>query len=113
MIQAYRLFRSRYKPWDATGAKRWGGRWNSPGEEVIYTSDSLSLACLEVLVHIRDPYFVPTCTYCVIDIPESETPAIEAAYSRYWGPTALSSNRSSGKAMLQVESLSRVHGDFW
>ncbi len=34
------------------GARRYGGRWNSKGFAVIYTSSSISLAILEVLVHI-------------------------------------------------------------
>lgn len=36
------------------GAHRSGGRWNSPGRYVVYASGSLSLAMLEVLVHIDD-----------------------------------------------------------
>ncbi|UCD80892.1 MAG: RES domain-containing protein [Desulfobacterales bacterium] len=34
------------------GARRYGGRWNSKGVAVVYTSSSISLAILEVLVHI-------------------------------------------------------------
>jgi len=34
------------------GSRRYGGRWNSKGFAVVYTSSSLSLAILEVLVHI-------------------------------------------------------------
>jgi RES domain-containing protein len=34
------------------GASRWGGRWNLPGSPVIYCSDSLALAAMEVLVHV-------------------------------------------------------------
>jgi len=33
------------------GAKRFGGRWNSPGVAVIYGSQHKSLAALEQLVH--------------------------------------------------------------
>ncbi len=36
------------------GARRYGGRWNSPGIAVIYTAASLSLAQLELLVHIEN-----------------------------------------------------------
>lgn len=36
------------------GARLWGGRWNPPGLAVVYCSESLSLACLEMLVH-ADP----------------------------------------------------------
>ena len=34
------------------GSRRYGGRWNSKGFAVVYTSGSISLAILEVLVHI-------------------------------------------------------------
>ena len=34
------------------GARRYGGRWNRKGTAVVYTSSSISLAILEVLVHI-------------------------------------------------------------
>lgn len=32
------------------GARRFGGRWNFPGTAMVYASDSLSLAALEILV---------------------------------------------------------------
>ena len=35
------------------GARRYGGRWNSKGYAVVYTSGSISLAILEILVHIQ------------------------------------------------------------
>jgi RES domain-containing protein len=37
---------------EGLGAKRYGGRWNSKGVAVIYTSESLELAVLEALVHL-------------------------------------------------------------
>jgi RES domain-containing protein len=37
---------------DGEGARLWGGRWNSVGAPVVYLSDSLALATLEVLVHL-------------------------------------------------------------
>jgi len=55
-----RLSRSRYSPKDATGANLHGGRWNSRGNAVLYASSTLALACLEVLVHIRDVGLMPT-----------------------------------------------------
>lgn len=36
---------------DGEGARRFGGRWNSPGVAVVFTSTHLSLAALEYLVH--------------------------------------------------------------
>ncbi len=36
------------------GARLYGGRWNSPGSPTVYTSATLSLATLEVLVHANE-----------------------------------------------------------
>jgi len=38
---------------DGEGGKLFGGRWNSPGRNVLYTASYLSLAVLEVYVNIR------------------------------------------------------------
>jgi RES domain-containing protein len=35
------------------GARLYGGRWNSPGLAVVYLAQSLSLAQLELLVHLE------------------------------------------------------------
>lgn len=35
-----------------SGARIYGGRWNSPGRPAIYCAGSLSLAMLEVLAHV-------------------------------------------------------------
>ena len=49
------------------GARLFGGRWNSPGLPMIYTSSSLSLAALEILVHLDDSATV-TRLYCAIPV---------------------------------------------
>ena len=41
-------------PLSGMGAYLYGGRWNSPGQYVVYASGNVSLAMLEVLVHIDD-----------------------------------------------------------
>jgi RES domain-containing protein len=35
------------------GAKTTGGRWNAPGDPLVYTSESQALACLETIVHLN------------------------------------------------------------
>ncbi len=50
MIQAWRLIKAEHADdaFAGEGARRGGGRWNSKGVRVVYTSGSLSLATLEV-----------------------------------------------------------------
>lgn len=45
------------RAFDGEGARRFGGRWNPPGTRVVYAAGSLSLAVLELLVHLgsEDP----------------------------------------------------------
>jgi RES domain-containing protein len=52
---AWRLVKHRYlaHAWDGEGARQYGGRWNSPGVPVVYASETLALALLEVLVRLQ------------------------------------------------------------
>ena len=56
MTEVWRVVKTRYadQAFDGEGARRAGGRWNSPGQSAIYTSASISLALLEILVHLAD-----------------------------------------------------------
>jgi len=68
MIQAWRLIKAEHAD-DAfvgEGARRSGGRWNSKGVRVAYTSGSLSLATLEVMVHT--PFYRALKNYVCIPI---------------------------------------------
>ncbi|RYZ93121.1 MAG: RES domain-containing protein [Sphingobacteriaceae bacterium] len=54
-----------------TGARLYGGRWNSEGKNMLYLASSRSLAVLEVLVHLP-PLMIPN-NYCAveIDVPDN------------------------------------------
>jgi RES domain-containing protein len=54
-----------------TGARLYGGRWNSEGKPAIYLASSRSLALLEVLVHLP-PLMIPD-NYCLteIEVPDN------------------------------------------
>jgi RES domain-containing protein len=56
LIEAYRITKqpSAKKAFSGTGARLYGGRWNSVGVEVVYASAHRSLSVLEVLVRMED-----------------------------------------------------------
>lgn len=54
------------------GAFRYGGRWNSKGTYVLYTSMNSSLAYLESLVHFDESYFPPGLFIASIQIPDDQ-----------------------------------------
>ena len=56
-MKVWRLCRARHAAtaFDGEGARLHGGRWNHKGVPVVYTSATLSLAALEVLVHHHVP----------------------------------------------------------
>lgn len=47
---------------DGEGARLYGGRWNRPGTRLVYASEHLSLAALELFVHV-DPEDQPRALY--------------------------------------------------
>ena len=52
---AWRLCRAPYADLLGDGARRFGGRWNSPGWPVVYAASNPALAVLEVRVHLDLP----------------------------------------------------------
>lgn len=52
---AWRITRDRYVSLDGVGAKKLGGKWNSPGLPVVYLSCDAALTVLEVMVHFDLP----------------------------------------------------------
>ena len=53
------------------GARITGGRWNAPGDAVIYASETQALACLETIVHLNAGG-LPLNRYLVaITVPDS------------------------------------------
>jgi RES domain-containing protein len=57
MGEAWRIVKEKHAAtaFSGEGAARTGGRWNSHGVPVVYTSASKSLATLESLVHLNPP----------------------------------------------------------
>ena len=57
MAEAWRIVKEKHAAtaFSGEGAARTGGRWNSRGVPLIYTSSTQSLAALESLVHLNPP----------------------------------------------------------
>jgi len=69
-VRLYRLCRLAFRALDGEGGRLYGGRWNSPGRPVVYTSTTLALAALEYLVHV-DPTDVPADLVALtIEVPD-------------------------------------------
>ena len=62
-----------------TGARLYGGRWNSEGKSMLYLASSRALAMLEVLVHLT-PVNIPY-NYCIteIEVPNDSTAILDKA----------------------------------
>jgi RES domain-containing protein len=67
----YRIAKCNYAgDLSGTGARLYGGRWNSEGKPMLYTASSRALAVLEVLVHLS-PLLVPN-NFCLVEIEVPE-----------------------------------------
>ncbi len=74
-VQIWRLARetSEYAASDLSGkgAAKVGGRWNPVGLPVVYAASNISLAALELLVHIGEVANVRNMFLIKIDVPEA------------------------------------------
>src|SRR5580698_84984 len=85
MPRAWRITKQKYAEgaFDGEGARLYGCRWSSPGTRVVYAAESLSLAVLEVLVHLQH---TPTLSaYCVftLDFPD-ECVITPSSFAKNW-----------------------------
>jgi RES domain-containing protein len=97
-MRVFRLTRARHAALDGEGARRYGGRWNSPGRRAVYASAHRSLALLEILVNLDLPPDLIPADYVMLEI---EIPGpIMAAATIYDGP-------------LDADGDLRSFGDAW
>jgi RES domain-containing protein len=92
------LASNHYPPLTGEGARRAGGRWNSPGLAVVYSSTSLALCLAEALVHLPGP--LPANYHSFkISIPDDAVESFDIA--------SLNSN------WAQDQAYTRAFGDEW
>jgi len=110
-----RLFRiaravhdSRSSAFSGAGAARAAHRWNwpSPKLRAVYCSETLALACLETLVHIRPlPQKFPPSVFYTVDVPDEECERpLPASLPAGWDAVVPSSaTRDFGTAFLHEQ----------
>ena len=87
---------------DGEGAFRFGGRWNSRGTRILYTAESLSLAALEMLVHLNDEEILLAYSFAAAAFDESLVLPVEEF-------RALPENWSASPPPLEIQRI----GDEW
>jgi RES domain-containing protein len=95
-LSGWRLVR---EPWaarafDGEGARLYGGRWNSPGVRMAYAAEHLSLAVLEVLVHLQGGAQLDGFCACRVDFDSRMVEPLDRArlpegWRRYPAPSLL------------------------
>ena len=72
MTRSWRIVKKKHAAtaFDGEGARRSGGRWNSPGTSMVYTSGSISLAVLEMLVHLDSSRILPLYNLIEVQFPD-------------------------------------------
>ncbi len=112
----WRLVRQPYADLSGTGARLYGGQWNSPGNAVVYLSADAALSVLEVRVHLDLPpdllppdYVLAKVDFAAIDqstsddfISEGPVERLSLQDSREIGDEWLRDNRS---LLLRVPSV--------
>ncbi len=102
---AWRLCRESFADLSGEGARRYGGRWNSPGRPLIYAASTAALAVLEVRVHLDlPPELLPDDYVLVtIDLGDAAIEAVSAIpeHPQAFGDAWLNEQRSP---VLQVPS---------
>jgi RES domain-containing protein len=116
-VTAWRIVKRRLArtAFDGEGARLEGGRWNSPGMPVVYTSASAALAALEILVHlgrgsVLDSYVLISCVFEERLVTELDPGRLPDDWRTYPAPAALQSIgdewlASGSSVVLRVPSV--------
>lgn len=73
-MKLYRLTRalSPEGAFDGEGSRKYGGRWNGLGTRMVYTSGAISLATLEVIVHLNSKIVLSDYNLFTYDLDEKD-----------------------------------------
>ncbi len=116
----YRIVKSKARANDLSGAGafRTGGRWNSKGTYMLYTSENRSLAYLENLVHLNVAVYPPDLYIIELEVDDSEPLFIlpEKDYPCDWMKLELLENKALGdrwiteRKFLGIKVRSAING---
>lgn len=96
-MNLWRICRAKHEAvaFSGVGAEATGGRWNFKGHPVVYTSENLSLAALELFVHVA-PGIIPADLISIrgelpdgASIKEIEEAELPRDWRDYPAPTSL------------------------
>jgi RES domain-containing protein len=91
----FRICKQAHVALDGEGARSYGGRWNTAGKPAVYTSEHLSLATLEYLVHVNADNLPTDLVWLEIEVPN------KVSITQFAGSTAPN------------EIAAATHGDNW
>lgn len=128
-LVVWRIVKAKYSEnmFSGDGAGKFGGRWNSQGNKVAYTSQSLSLAALELLVHLEAASVKNRFACACAEIPEdvliesintslvNQSPQKLQAIGDRWISSQSSAVLSVPSAVISAENnylLNPSHDDF-
>lgn len=101
-MRLFRIVRAQFaNDMSGEGSRLYGGRWSPSGVPALYTSGSIALAALEVLVHAPRGLIMPDIFRLVtIDVPDKYTIATV-------DPASLPEHWDKHPAPKQLEDLGR------
>ena len=111
-MKLYRIVqdKARTKDLGGTGSFRYGGRWNSKGTYMLYTSETSSLAYLETLVHF-DKILIPPQLYIVqLDVDDASPiyTLPHAEYNANWRKLSLLENQQLGDKWMNEKKYTGI-----
>lgn len=119
-MMLYRFTLEKYsKDISGKGARRYGGRWNSKGNAVLYCSCSISLSLLELLIHKASYDEIRTNILLTIKVPDIQVKTLSDAglkqnwqsdidYCRFIGDSWL----GSGESLLLKLPSAIIHQEY-
>ncbi|MEC5319239.1 RES family NAD+ phosphorylase [Brenneria populi subsp. brevivirga] len=77
-MKLYRLTKTKFRAtaWTGYGARLAGGRWNSIGTAMVYTSGTASLTLLETLIHLNSAQLLDSFSLLQVDVPDGLIQAV-------------------------------------